>query len=414
MTKTLLSIATAAFLLQACKADGGGTGATSTNTGTGAATTPAAGGAAAPPKGAALRIGIINSVTGPEAPIGEAMANGFALAEEDLKKAGIAVELIREDDTGKAPIAMSGMEKLATRDEVVGVVGPYTSASSNAVARLAQRYKVPLLIPAASKQDITKQGLTYVFRLNAPSEAYAGVVLDAARALGKPKTVALVYENTDFGTSAAQAARDYIAKNGLKVVIDESYSKGSPDYRSTLSRVKAANADVIFMVSYVADAILLMRQARELRLSAQAFLGGGAGFATTQFASERDISEGVMSSTQWTDDVSWPGAKEWAVRYRNRFKTEPIYHAACAYESLRIMGETASKAGADREKIREALKAGSWTGIMGDVKFEDYEGFTNQNKHQMLVIQIQGGKDVTVFPAQWAAAKPVYPFPGWK
>jgi branched-chain amino acid transport system substrate-binding protein len=178
--------------------------------------------------------------------------------------------------------------------------------------------------------------------------------------------------------------------------------------------VKAAKPDLIFMVSYVADAILLMRQARELQLTPMAFLGGGAGFTSTQFAAQREISEGVLSSTQWTEDVSWPGAKEWAARYRQRFGKEAPYHAACAYEAMRIMATTAAQAGGDREKIREVLRAGSWNGIMGEVKFTDYEGFTNQNHHPMLVVQIQQGKYVTVFPPQFASGKTAWPFPGWK
>src|SRR5262245_8748203 len=76
-----------------------------------------------------VKIGVINSVTGPEAPIGENLTNGIKLAQEDLAKQGTKVELISEDDTGKPQIAMSAMEKLATRDGVAGVVGPYTSAS---------------------------------------------------------------------------------------------------------------------------------------------------------------------------------------------------------------------------------------------------------------------------------------------
>src|SRR5205085_3263600 len=185
--------------------------------------------------GKTIKIGIINSITGPEAPIGESLTNGYAMAEEDLKKAGIPIELISEDDTGKPQTAMSGFEKLATRDEVIGVVGPYTSASSNAVARLSERYKTPLLIPVASKEEITRQGLKYVFRLNATTDFYASVLFDDALTLGKPKTVGLVYENTDFGTSAAKSARTYCEKKNMKIVADEAYSKGSPDYRSTLS-----------------------------------------------------------------------------------------------------------------------------------------------------------------------------------
>jgi branched-chain amino acid transport system substrate-binding protein len=363
---------------------------------------------------AAIKIGVINSVTGPEAPIGESLTNGYTLAVEDLKAKGIQIDLVTEDDAGKPQIAMGSLEKLATRDGVSAIVGPYTSASSNAAARVAERSKIPLLIPAASKDEITKQGYKYVFRTSAIVSWYAQVLLDAATTFGKPKSVFIVHENTDFGTSAARGANEIAKKMKLEVVGTEAYSAGSPDYRPTLSKIKAANPDLVFMVSYVADAILLMRQSRELGLKPMAFLGGGAGFTTSQFASEKSISEGVLSSTQWTPDVKWAGAAEWGARYKKKFGKTATYHAACAYESLRILGEIANKAGGDREKIRAGLKAGKWDGILGEVQYADFDGFTNQNKHEMLVVQIQNGDFVTVFPKDLAKAKAVWPFPGFK
>jgi branched-chain amino acid transport system substrate-binding protein len=353
-------------------------------------------------------------MTGPEAPIGENLTNGIKLAQEDLKKKGVSVELVWEDDTGKPPIAMSAMEKLATRDQVAGVVGPYTSACSNAVAKLAEKYKVPLLVPAAAKEEITRQGYKWVYRMNAPADVYASVLIDSMLSLGKPATMALIYENTDFGTSTSKTAKAYAARKGISVVADEPYSKGSPDYRSTLTKVKSKNPDLVFMVSYVADAILLMRQAREIGLQPKAFLGGGAGFTTAEFGREKVISNNVFSSTQWTDDVNWPGAADFGRRYKAKFGKEPTYHAACAYASMMIMAETAKQGGGDREKIRAGLKSGAWSGIMGEVRFADYAGFTNQNNHQMLVQQIQNGKYETVFPTRFATKKPVYPFPKWK
>jgi branched-chain amino acid transport system substrate-binding protein len=362
----------------------------------------------------AQKIGVINSMSGPEAPIGENITNGIKLAEEDLKKKGFNLQLVWEDDTGKPQISMSAMEKLATRENVAGVVGPYTSACSNAVAKLAEKYRVPLLIPAAAKEEITRQGLKHVFRMNAPADQYASSLIDAATSLGKPKTIAFIYENTDFGTSTSKTAKDYVAKKGIQVVADVSYPKGSADYRSSLAQIKSKNPDLVFMVSYVADAILLMRQSKEVGLQPQAFLGAGAGFTTTEFAKERAISEAVISCTQWTDDVSWPGAKDFGTRYKAKFGKEPTYHAACAYASMVIMAETARNAGGDRAKTRDGLKAGKWNGVMGEVKFADYDGFTNQNNHQMLVQQILGGNYETVLPSQFATKKAVYPFPKWK
>ncbi len=363
--------------------------------------------------GAKVKIGFVNSITGPEAPIGENLTNGVTLAVEDLKKKGIEVDLVKEDDTGKPETSMSAFEKLATRDNVTGIVGPYSSKCAAALAKLAEKYKVPLLIPVASKDDITRQNLKWTFRLSATTNDYAMVLLDMATKLGKPKTMAIINENTDFGTSGAKSAKEYAAKKGLSVVAEEAYAPGSPDYRSTLAGIKAKNPDLVFMVSYVADAILLMRQSRELNLVPRAFLGAGAGFATVQFAKEKDISNDVFSSAQWTPDVSWPGAKEFNERYKARFGKEPTYHATTAYESMRIMAETAAKAGGSANRTRDLLKRGKWNGIMGEVKFADYDGYTNQNKHPMLVQQIQNGVHETVYPPQYAPKKPVYPFPGW-
>ena len=367
------------------------------------------------PAGAAtVKLGVINSMTGPQAPIGESLTNGIKLAQEDLKKQGIDVQLVWEDDTGKPQVGLSALEKLATRDNVAGVVGAYTSAVTSAVAKAAERYKVPLVNPVASKEEITRQGYKWVFRVSATTGDYAAILIDIALSLGQPKTIAILNENTDFGVSGGKSARAYAEKKGLKVVFEEAYSQGSPDYRSTLVKVKGTNPDLVFMVSYVADAVLLMRQSREVGLKPQAFLGAGAGFSTAQFAAEKDISHGIFSSTQWTSAVSWPGAKDFAERYQKAFGTGATYHAATAYASMMILGEEASKANGDREKLRQALDAGSWNGVDGLVKFADYEGYANQNKHQMLVEQVQDGKHVTVWPKELATGKPIWPFPGWR
>lgn len=362
---------------------------------------------------AKVKIGFINTITGAEAPIGENLTNGVTLAIEDLKKKGIDVDLVKEDDTGKPEKSLAAFEKLATRDNVAGVVGPYTSACASAVASQADKYKVPQLIPAAAKEDITRKGYKYVFRLNAPADVYSSVLMDAVMTLDKPKTIAYIYESTDFGTSTVKTAKEYAKRLGIREVAEEKYQKGAPDFRSTLSKIKSKNPDLVFMVSYVVDAITLMRQSKEIGLAPKAFLGGGAGFTTAQFLAQKEISNLVMSSTQWTDDVNWPGASNFAKRYVAKYKKEPTYHAACAYEAMIIMAETASKNAGNRDKTRNALKSGRWNGILGDVKFADYAGFTNQNNHQMLVQQVQKGKYETVYPAKFATKKPLYPF-HWK
>jgi branched-chain amino acid transport system substrate-binding protein len=371
-------------------------------------------GFAASATAAPVKLGVINSLTGPEAPIGEDISNGIKLALEDLKKKGIDVQVVWEDDTGKPQVGISAMEKLATRDNVTGVVGAYTSAVTSVVAKSAERLKIPLVNPVASKEEITRQGYKHVFRVSATTNDYAGVLLDMATSFGQPKTIGILNENTDFGVSGGRSAEEIAQKKGLKVVFHEGYSKGSPDYRSTLVNLKNANPDIVFMVSYVADAILLMRQSREIGLSPEAFLGAGAGFSNAQFAKESAVSHGIFSSTQWTSAVSWPGTKEFAKVYEERYHKPASYHAATAYTAMWILAQAAAQGNGDREKTREALDSGSWETLDGTVKFADYDGYTNQNKHQMLVEQIQNGKFVTVWPKELQSGKPLWPFPGWK
>jgi len=357
---------------------------------------------------APINIGFINSITGKEAQIGENLTNGAAMAIEDLKAKGIQVDLVKEDDGGDPKNALAAYEKLVTRDGVIGVVGPYTSGCANVVASRADQYKVPLLVPAAAKEEITMKGYKNVFRLNAPANVYSSVLMKAV-APYKPKTIAYVYAATDFGVSTVKTAQENAVKMGLTEVANEKYQQGQPDYRSSLAKVKAANPDLVFLVSYDADAILLMRQAKEIGLTPKAFLGAGAGYTTAQFAQQTEISNLVISATQWTDDVNWPGAANFALRYKAKYGKEPSYHAACAYEAMRIMVLTASTT-KSAVKLQAGLKAGIWNGIMGPVKFADYGGFTNQNNHPMLVQQISNGKYETVYPAQFSKKKLIYPF----
>jgi branched-chain amino acid transport system substrate-binding protein len=124
---------------------------------------------------APVKIGFINSITGKEAQIGENLTNGAAMAVDDMTAKGFRVTVVREDDGGDPRNALAAYEKLVTRDQVIGVVGPYTSGCANVVASRADQYGVPLFVPAAAKEEITMKGYKNVFRLNAPANVYSEV-----------------------------------------------------------------------------------------------------------------------------------------------------------------------------------------------------------------------------------------------
>jgi branched-chain amino acid transport system substrate-binding protein len=270
---------------------------------------------------------------------------------------------------------------------------------------------VPLVVPASAKEEITREDAGWVFRVSATTGDYATVLLDLATGLGTPKTVAIVHEGTDFGTSGARSARLHAQAKGLAVVFEQAYGSHERDFRPMLLRAKEKRPDLVFLVSYVLDAMLLLEQSREVGLAPMAFLGAGAGYATTVFARNGEASHAVFSSAQWTPDVS-PAAKKFAARYEDRFGKPPTYHAATAYASLTILGEVAARGGGDRAKVRAALDGGRWDGVAGPVRFEDVDGYTNQNRLRMLVEQVHGGRHATVWPREVATRKAIWPHPG--
>jgi branched-chain amino acid transport system substrate-binding protein len=366
----------------------------------------------------AVEVGIIIPLTGQYAPFGAFQARGYNMALEEINASGGVLgkpmRLNMVDSVGKPELAMAGMEKLV-RAHVPIVVGEYNSACTNASTVLAQRHKTPLLCPTAALEDITRHGNPWVFRFNAPSSEYAETMVRLAREVAGARSFAIIHENTSFGIDVGHYLRTVVEAQGLEVVEYQQYEKGSPDFKPLLQRIKAQHPDVLCMISYVLDAVLLMRQCHELDLNPRMFIGGGAGFTTPQFLQAAGPNaEFVFSVTQWTPDVRWPGAQAFAAKYRARFHEDPEYHSAEGYAALYLVREALNKAGSvDPKRVRQTLARLETDGVFGPIRFENYNGYTQQNRHPMVVVQVQGGHFVTVYPPRWAAAPARYPLPSW-
>ena len=252
-------------------------------------------------------------LTGKTANFGEIMKKSYEMAAEEINAAGgikgSTLALGFEDSTGKPEIARSIVEKLIEGKQPV-IVGEYTSACAKAVAAVAEERKTPYLVVASADDAITKQNYQYVFRQNQVNAHYADALVNFLGEVAKPKTVAILYESSAFGTSGADAMENDAKKNGIQVVLKEKYEAGAPDFKPILSKVKSLSPDVIYMVSYVMDASLLMKQIKELRLDAKLFAGGAAGFAIPEFIDNaKDAAEYVVSATLWTPDSSTGGRR---------------------------------------------------------------------------------------------------------
>jgi branched-chain amino acid transport system substrate-binding protein len=359
-------------------------------------------------------------LTGKQAKFGEIMKRSYEIAAEEINAAGGVkgkkIALSFEDSAGKPETARAIVEKLIDVKKQPVIVGEYTSACAKAVAAVAEERKTPYLVVASADDAITKQNYKYVFRQNQVNDHYADAFVSFLKNVVKPKTMAILYESSAFGTSGSEAmARD--AKNmGADVVLNEKFETGAIDFKPLLSKVKAAQPDVIYTVAYANEAQLIMKQIKELRLDAKLFSGGAAGFAIPEFIKgAQDAAEYVVSATLWTPQLKYPGTKEFADKYKAKYGDFPSYHGASAYAAMYVTADALKRAKDwTQDGIRNALKATDLKTAFGPVKFEDKEGYQNQNFAETLAIQVQKGEFETIWPKSQASKPYIFPVPSWK
>jgi len=367
-----------------------------------------------------LDITIPLPLTGKQAKFGEIMKRSYEMAAEEINaKGGVKGKkfaLSFEDSSGKPETARAVVEKLIDVKKQPFIVGEYTSACAKAVAAVAEERKTPYLVVASADDAITKQNYKYVFRQNQVNDHYADAFVSFLKEVVKPKTIAVLYESSAFGTSGADAMERDAKKIGAEVVLKEKFETGAIDFKPLLSKVKAAQPDVIYTVSYANEAQLIMKQIKELRLDAKLFSGGAAGFAIPEFIDgAKDAAEYVVSATLWTPQLKYPGAKEFAEKYKAKYNDYPSYHGASAYAAIYVMADALGRAkNWTQDGIRDALKTTDLKTAFGPVKFEDKEGYQNQNFTETLAIQVIKGEFQTIWPKSHASAPYAFPVPSWR
>jgi branched-chain amino acid transport system substrate-binding protein len=364
------------------------------------------------------RIGVITSVTGSLAAFGEAHKNGYAIALDEINnKGGVLgkkIELDLYDDQSKPDQAVQGVSKLVDQDHVPIILGSYSSESTKAIIPSVTQRQVPLIIPTATADNVMDSKSPWVFRICAGAGDYARTTIAFLKANGNPRTMAIVYENTNFGQANMQAMMAAAKEAGINLVAVESYEAKSPDYKAVLQRVKQANPEVIYFCSYLLDASTLMRQSQEVDLNPRYYTSAGTGFAAAEFPTPKGAgknAEYTFSVSQWLPEAQWSGSKEFDAEYLKRFHSHPAYHAIQAYAALLAAAQAINDAkSTDSAKIRDAIRNLNMPSTsFGPIKFDA----NGQNQHPVLITQVQGGKYRVVYPPDAADTKPIIPAPPW-
>jgi branched-chain amino acid transport system substrate-binding protein len=165
------------------------------------------------------------------------------------------------------------------------------------------------------------------------------------------------------------------------------------------------------MISYIMDASLLMKQAKELKLTPKMFIGGAAGFTLPEFKENAGVaSENVISATLWHQVLPFPGAMEFYKKFKARFNKSVDYHGAEAYAACYVIADVLKRTKSLKaDDIKAALAATNMMTVFGPVKFTTWGKMKNQNKVATYVVQWLNGKLELVWPADLATKKFAYP-----
>ncbi len=365
-----------------------------------------------------VKIGYSISLTGEYAETGKYQQEGYELWKKQANaKGGLLgrpVELVFYDDKSDPATGARLFEKLITDDKVDLIIGPYSSAITATAAQAARKYEMPMLTNGSSEK-IHQQGNRYVFMVFTP----AGHYLEGAFALAARqglKTLAMINENTLFPKSTADGGVELATKTyKLQEVFREEYPKGATDVSGILTKIKAINPDILCSGSYFPDAVLIIRQMKELDVNPKMY-AATVGVALDEFGGSKGVgkdAEYVYGSSQWEPDpkLPYPSIANFIADYRKEFGRDPDYHSSAGYAAGEVLEAAITKVGSfDNKKLRDAIAAMDMMTIQGRFKVDE-TGL--QLGHRILLVQWQDGKKKVVWPDEFATAKARFPTPPW-
>lgn len=345
------------------------------------------------------------------------MRNSYEMALEVVNAEGgikgRPLKLIFADDQGEREVGEEAVRSLVNKSGVVMLVGGYQSSNTLYTARIADKLNVPFLVTTAADDRITQRKWANVYRMNPPAGEYAKGVEGLLQKSIRPESMAIIYENSPYGTGAALRMMWFCREHDIPLskMIPYHKERASTEYLGKLVQsLQTEQPDVIYMVSYLKDAVLLTKTIRELGINSW-LIGGAGGFTSPRFISGAgDAANGVLTATLWTQQLPYSGTAQYYARYRQRHSTAPDYHGAEAYASLFVIADALNRSASLRaEHIRAALDATEIETAFGTVRFRTYGKFQRQNSLSTMVLQVVNGSFEVVWPKEIATSSLIAP-----
>lgn len=345
-----------------------------------------------------IKIGASFELTGNVANYGKAILSGAKMAfDEANAKGGVLgkkIVVIESDNKSEPSESGNSITKLVTQDKVVAVVGPATSGCVAAGSPITEANKIPHIAPSGTAPGLTvdNNGKVKPFMFRACFiDPFQGTVMAnfVAKELGLKRAAIMVDNTSDYSKGLATFFKQNFVANGCEVVAEEAYLQKDTDYKSTLTKVKAANPDILYIPGYYQEVGLIIKQAREIGLDIPVAGGDGWDSAKLPEIAGKDALNGTFFCNLYSPNDTSDLNKNFVAEYKNLYKSEPDVFAALSHDAtMAIVKAIEDAKSADPAQIAVAMaKIKDLQGVTGATTFDDKH---NPIKSAVIIEHVDG------------------------
>ncbi len=357
------------------------------------------------------KIGLNIELTGEMPAVGASAKNAAEMFVNDINKAGgieVAgkkhpLTLVIGDNAAKADQAAAVAQRLISQDNVIAMIGPDASACAIPASEIAESLKCPMISPWSTNPKTTVDATSgkskqYVFRACFIDTFQARVLAKFVLNNLNARTAAVLYDvASEAPNGQANLFKETFEESGGSVVAFETYTTGDRDFSAQLTKIKAADPDVIFLPAYYNDVPLIAQQARRLGIDAQ--LVGSDAWSSPEIIKlgGADIIDSYFCN-HYSTEIATPVAQKFVSDYKAKYGMAPDDVAALTYDAFGLLTQAIKEAGKmDRQAIRDALaKIQKYEGVTGTMQFAG----TGDPIKSAVILQIKDGQFAWVANAQ--------------
>jgi len=346
-----------------------------------------------------VKIGHVGPISGSIAHLGKDNENGAKMAVEELNAKGVMIggkkvkiELVLEDDAGDPKQGTAVAQKLADM-KVSGVIGHLNSGTSIPASKIYSAAGIPQISPSATNPAFTRAGYKTTFRVVADDVHLGGTLGRYAVTTLKGKSIAVIDDRTAYGKGVAEEFVKAVKKAGGKIVGEEFTTDKATDFMPILTTLKGKKPDVIFFGGMDAVAGPMMRQMKNLGITAK-FMGGD-GICSSELAKLAGdaMADGqvICAEAGGVEGAQKAGLDKFNADFKKKFNADVQVYAPYVYDAVNVMVAAMVKAGSSEpaKYLPVLAKTEGYKGVTGTIAFDEKGDIKNG---ALTLYTYKGGK----------------------